>query len=296
MVTTTVPALLAGAAVGLGLVMIVAGWRGSAPGTAASGTGSVLDGPVRRAAEKLASTHPGIGSGPMARALHLDRRRQDLALLQESMQLLVVRSVACGFAGLAAPGVVALVLAMGGVPIGAGPSLTVGLVMAGLLAPAPALHVKMRAATARQEMRRVVCAVLDLVALERAADAGPVEAIERAVSISTTPPFTRLRQTLTRAELAGLTPWRGLRDLAEAIGVVELADLADILASSGRDGAAVCTSLRARATALRAAITAGDTAAANARSEYMVIPVAALGLIFMAFLAYPALSRLITGT
>jgi hypothetical protein len=67
------------------------------------------------------------------------------------------------------------------------------------------------------------------------------------------------------------------------------------MASSGRDGAAVYTSLRARASALRTAITAAETATANAKSEYMVVPVAALGLIFMALLASPAMSRLVLG-
>ena len=64
---------------------------------------------------------------------------------------------------------------------------------------------------------------------------------------------------------------------------------------SGQDGAAVYATLRARATSLRTALTTQAAAAANAASEHMVIPVAALGLVFMALVGYPAFARIVFG-
>lgn len=315
----SVSALLAGACVGVGVTMVVAGWCRPAPDlrTALAQLDTRFDtrpaapvpilpaltgGPLarwtHRTATWFAAAYPGVSSGPVARALRLDQRRHDLAVLEESVEVLLVRRAGCALLGLVLPPLLALVAAAFGAPVGAGlpATATAGVVLAALLSLAPDVDVRRRAALARQELRRAVCAVLDLAALERAADAGPVEAVERAAAISDTPAFVRIRRALTRAQLDGATPWHGLRDLADATGVVELGDLADILASSGRDGAAVITSLRARATALRAAITAAETTAANTRSEYMVIPVAALGLVFMALLAYPAMARLVLGS
>ena len=50
----------------------------------------------------------------------------------------------------------------------------------------------------------------------------------------------------------------------------------------GQDGAAVYATLRARAASLRTQMLATRTAQANAASEHMVVPVALLGVAFMA--------------
>jgi hypothetical protein len=314
----SIPAVIAGACIGAGVTVMVAGCRPVAPDV-----GVALDipstralpparsrrrtpviepahGPIQRCtvqlADRLTGARGDTQAWPVVKLLRLDRRAGDLALLDETLDVLLVRTAACALGGLLLPPLLAGLALLGGVRLGLGTPMAAALLTGCLLAAVPSVHVRARAAHARQELRRAVCAFLDLVALERAADAGPVEAVERAAAISDTAPFVRIRRALTGAQLDGRAPWHGLRDLAETTGVVELGDLADILASSGRDGAAVCTSLRARAATLRTALTATDTAAANTRSEYMVIPVAALGLVFMALLAYPAMVRLVLGT
>jgi hypothetical protein len=313
--------MLAGAAAGAGIVMIVAGWFGPAAGPPAlpgqhagpgerigwpsggawpgapvprGAEGGPLDRWTHRAAARLATAHPDAGSWRLIQVLRLDRHRQDLALLEQSVEVLLVRKAACAVAGLVLPLVLAATAAAAGLRVGGTVPVAVSAVLAVVASFLPDGRVRQQAGLARLELRRAVCAILDLVALERAADAGPAEAIGRAAVISDTPPFVRIRRALARAAIEGAPPWQGLRDLAGSTGVTELGDLADILASSGRSGAAVGTSLRARASSMRAAITAAESAAANARSEYMVIPVAALGLIFMALLAYPAIVRLAT--
>ena len=64
-------------------------------------------------------------------------------------------------------------------------------------------------------------------------------------------------------------------------------------ARAGRDGAAVATTLRARAASVRTQLLTLATAKANAASEHMVVPVSLLGLCFMALIGYPALIRIL---
>ena len=78
----------------------------------------------------------------------------------------------------------------------------------------PDLDLRRRATAERLAMRHAVCAYLELVALERAGDAGTVEALERAATVADAAPFARIRDALTRAQLGGQPPWIGLADLA----------------------------------------------------------------------------------
>lgn len=313
----SVPAMLAGAGVGAGVAMMVSGWFGDEPDPPEAAGQPTRNGPVpaprrppttaptpstssrlggwaRHAATRLAATGTDLRSLPLTKALRVNRRLADLAMLEEPLELFLVHKIAAALAGLLTPSILAGLAAVVGVRSDVATSALAGAVLAVLASFLPDVRVRARAAAARLEFRRAVCAFLDLTALERAADAGAVEAVERTAMISDAPPFLRIRRALARAQLEGASPWQGLRDLADTTGVVELGDLADIMASSGQGGAAVCASLRARASALRAALASAETAAANTRSEYMVIPVAVLGLIFMALMAYPAVISLTT--
>jgi len=157
----------------------------------------------------------------------------------------------------------------------------------------PDLNLRQDAATARAALRGATCVFLELVAMERLADAGPTEALDRAAAVGGSPQFVRIRDALLRAELAGQPSWAGLSDLGAATGVPELGDTADIMRLAGRDGAAVYATLRARAASLRTQMLAASTAKANAASEHMVVPVSLLGLCFMALLGYPAFVRIL---
>ena len=169
----------------------------------------------------------------------------------------------------------------------------VSLLLAAVLFWVPDADLRRRAQTERDAMRLAVCAYLELVALERAGDAGTVQALERAAWVADAPGFVRIRDSLTRAELAGRPPWGALSELAEQVGVPELGDLADIMRLSGTDGAAVYATLRARAASLRHQLLAASAAEANAASEHMIIPVALLGIAFMALIGYPAFARIL---
>jgi hypothetical protein len=231
----------------------------------------------------------------LAQRLGLDRYHSDLALVGESAAQLAARKVGYAALGLFFPFVLALATAL----VGAAPSFLLpaaaSLVFAGVLFLVPDVDLRRRATLVRAEMRRAVCVYLELVALERVADAGASESLERAAAIGDGRAFALIRDALLRARVFGVPPWRELERLADELHVPELGDVGDIMRLSGEDGAAVYATLRARATSLRTALLNADAARSNAASEHMVVPVAFLGLTFMVLLGFPALYRIVFG-
>ena len=231
----------------------------------------------------------------LASRLGLGRYRADLDLIGDAAETLALRKVAFGVLGLAFPPVLASAMAVIGLSLPLAIPGFASLVLAALLFLAPDLDVRRRATETRAEMRRAVCVYLELVALERVADAGTAEALHRAADIGDGRAFSLIRDSLLRAQLTGTAPWQGLARLAEELRVPELGDVADIMRLSGEDGAAVYATLRARAASLRSALLTDAAAEANAASEHMIIPVAALGVTFMVLLGYPAFARILLG-
>ena len=281
---------IAGAAVGTGAALTLAGSIPTTPDlksvlarldTLPSGGGAAAEG------------HPAFRR--LAQRLGLERYRSDLALVGESPGQLAARKVGYAALGLCFPVALALATSLLGV---APPILlpaAASLVFAAVLFFVPDLDVRRRASAVRAEMRRAVCVYLELVALERVADAGASESLERAAAIGDGRAFALIRDALLRARVFGVPPWRELERLADELKVAELSDVADIMRLSGEDGAAVYATLRARATSLRTSLLNADAARSNAASEHMVVPVAFLGLSFMVLLGFPALYRIVFG-
>ncbi|MEV7778585.1 hypothetical protein [Kitasatospora sp. NPDC088351] len=171
--------------------------------------------------------------------------------------------------------------------------LLLGPLLAGLLWFVPDAIVRGEAKEARTEYLHGIAAYLELVALERAADCGPAEALRRAASVGRGPVFRRIREALDRAATDRLPPWAGLDALAVELGLTPLQDVADIMRISGTDGAAVYDTLRARAKGLRGELLAEDLARANADSERMVAPGAALTLLMTVLIVFPALHQML---
>jgi hypothetical protein len=243
-------------------------------------------------ASRWQRTSDGVFTDLAAR-LRLDRYARDLALLGETPAALAARKTGYALLGLAFPPVLLAAVALLGIVPPLVVPAAVSLLLAAVLFWVPDADLRRRAQTERDAMRVTVCAYLELVALERAGDAGTVQALERAAWVADAPGFVRIRDALTRAELAGRPPWDALGELAEQVGVPELGDLADIMRLSGTDGAAVYATLRARAASLRHQLLAASAAEANAASEHMIIPVALLGIAFMALIGYPAFARIL---
>jgi hypothetical protein len=290
--------VLAGVLVGGGVVVVVAGLAPARPDLADAvrrllPTESDLGGSASVASGRLARLRARV-LPPAVQLLGLARYGLDLRTVQLRAEDLAAKKIGYGLLGLAFPSLMTAGLALAGVRLPFGLPAAAGLVLGGVFFFLPDLNLRQDAATARSALRRATCVFCELVAMERLSDAGPTEALDRAAAIGGSAEFTRIRDGLLRAELAGQPSWTGLSDLAAATGVSELGDVADIMRLAGRDGAAVYATLRARAASLRTQLLTASTAKANAASEHMVVPVSLLGLCFMALLGYPAFIRILT--
>ena len=81
-------------------------------------------------------------------------------------------------------------------------------------------------------------------------------------------------------------------ELAERLGVNELAELAASVSLAGSHGARIRASLAAKADTLRGHQIAETEASAEAATERMTVPVAVLLFGFLVFIAYPAIAQI----
>ncbi|WP_336921816.1 type II secretion system F family protein [Aquipuribacter sp. SD81] len=284
-------ALLVGAVVGLGLFLVVRELVPASPR---------LDDALDRLrtqrvrvvpTEGRRSLQSRVGEGLARRSGRLPFvtvPTRELAILRVQPSEFLGEKALLALIGLAFPPVATIIFRwLGlGVPllVPAGASLVLGLVFFLL----PDAGVRTKAARAREEFARAVGAYLELVALERRAGSGPTQALARASSVAESWPFVRIRQELMRAQLAGTAPWTSLAELSEELGVPALEETADIVRLAGEDGGSVYEALRARGRGLRTELLAAEQSRANATTQSLGVPVAALGLVFSLLLFTPA--------
>ena len=299
--TTTLIALLCGALVGAGVSMVIAALVRTRPDLATT-VHQLLPppgAPTPRRDQPAGAAARGwllrVAVPMVADRLPLQRYSADLRILGQTVEGLATSKLGYAVLGAAFPPLLSALLLLLGVHAPVVVPVAAGLALAAGLFWLPDLTLRREAKAARAVLRQAAGAYIDLVALERLADAGTTEALDRAAAIGQSAQFARIRDALLRAELAGRPSWSGLTELADETGVMELADLADIMRVAGHDGAAVYTTLRARAASLRTQLLTAATSEANAASEHMVVPASLLGLCFMALLAYPALVRIMFG-
>ncbi|WP_243640131.1 type II secretion system F family protein [Streptacidiphilus pinicola] len=293
------PVLIAGAAVGGGVTMLVAGLS--------RGRGDLADVIARMDANRIDLLAPQeqaeqpndwrerLGGWALSRISdNLVRLpRKELAILRESPALQLGKKIGVALYGLLLPALGTAVAIAGGAQIPFAIPGVVSLVFAVVGWFIVDVNARQRAAEARTEFRIAIASYLDLVSLERAADAGPSEALKRAAQVGDGWVFERIRDALLRAELAGIAPWEGLRQLSQEIDVPELGAPADIIAIAGEEGASVYSTLQAQARSLRGVLLTDQQAHANTASEKMVVPVAALVIIMTLYIALPAMVRVI---
>lgn len=218
----------------------------------------------------------------------------NLALLGQGPGQFMLKKTALAGLGLLCPVIATIPWIIAGVSLPYYVPAGVGLLIAGLLFLTPDLAVRDQAKRAREEFAHALSAYLDLVALKRAADAGPAEALEKAAEVGEGWPFLYLRGVLRRARLEKIPPYEALMQLAREYDLPVLDDVADIMRGSATDGAAVYKALRARTAALNAELLAGQAAEANAASEKMTAPGALLAVLVMLLMAFPAVIRMLT--
>jgi len=216
----------------------------------------------------------------------------DLAVTRTSPEALAAQVVLAGLYGLLVPPLllVAARFAGFGVPLPAVP--LVGIAIGLVLASSPVTALRSRARRARREFRAALAAYLDMVALERAADAGAADAVLRAAEVGEGWAFARLRDALQSSRLSGITVWQSLAGLGVELDVPELADLADIVGLAASDGARMLDTLAAKAESMRGATLAEDKTRANAASTRMQIPAAAMFYTMLLLLLFPLLATI----
>jgi Flp pilus assembly protein TadB len=133
---------------------------------------------------------------------------------------------------------------------------------------------------------------IDLVTLERLANASATQSLHNAAQLSDVPLFRQLRAALERARLEQQAPYTELRRLADELDLAELRDLADVM-QLDESGAALSGSLRARARELRDAHLATTLREANSASEGMTIYMTIPALLFAVMFLVPALMRIV---
>ncbi|MGW3134984.1 type II secretion system F family protein [Streptomyces sp. NPDC001139] len=218
----------------------------------------------------------------------------NLALLGQGPGQFMLKKVALAALGLLCPVIATIPWIIAGVGLPFYVPAGVGLLIAGLLFITPDLAVRDQAKRAREEFAHALSAYLDLVALKRAADAGPAEALEKAAEVGEGWPFLYLQGALRRARLEKIPPYQALAELSAQYDLPVLDDVADIMRGSATDGAAVYKALRARTAALNAELLADQAAEANAASEKMTAPGALLAVLVMLLMAFPAVIRMLT--
>ncbi|MFJ8142699.1 type II secretion system F family protein [Streptomyces sp. NPDC096013] len=289
------PVVLAGGTVGAGVSLFVRELLQPQPGLAAA--------LQRTGPASLSMPEPELdreevwGRWLLARLEYLPGVRipaKNLALLGQGRGQFMLRKSALAALGLLCPVLVSVPWIIAGVDLPFYVPAAAGLAIAALLFITPDLAVRDQAERARQEFAHALSAYLDLVALKRAADAGPAEALERAAAVGRGWPFLYLQGALRRARLEKIPPYQALSELADEYGLPVLSDVADIMRGSATDGAAVYKALRARAAALNTELLADQAAEANAASEQMTAPGALLAVLVMLLMAFPAVIRMLT--
>lgn len=303
--TDLVYALLAGALVGLGLLMLVVALRPARVGIAAGIARLDADRqPARLSVSDAILSTEGISgwrvrlgsrlaSALAARGMRVQSLRADLAVLGRSLEGFLASTVLSAVLGLLLGPVVVGVAMVLGVDLGLTVPLGLALLFALVFALLPLAAVRREAAKRRQDFRHAVGAFLDLVSMNLAGGRGVPEALSAAASIGGGWPFARLRDTLAFARLQGLTPWAALGRLGDEVGLNELRDLSAALTLVADDGAKIRASLAARAATLRRRELAEMEGKAGERSQSMLVAQMLIVLGYLLFLAYPAVIRIL---
>ncbi|MCX4788558.1 type II secretion system F family protein [Streptomyces sp. NBC_01221] len=217
--------------------------------------------------------------------------RADLSVLERGWENFLATKILLSAAGLFfGPFLFAIVWTLG---LGSGPVVPIwmALASAGVFFFLPDLEVRRDAADKRRDLRRVIGAYLDLVAMNLAGGRGLPEALMAAAEVSDGWALRRIRDTLADARITGTSQWQALGRLGEQLGVDELKDLSASLALVADDGAKVRESLASRAETMRHREMAQIEGSAGEKSQSMLVAQLLLCAGFLVFLIFPAAVR-----
>jgi len=159
----------------------------------------------------------------------------------------------------------------------------------------PDIQLQQRAKARRKSFRYALSAFLDLVSISLAGGGLVQGSLQDAAAVGRGWAFEEFRRPLELTREKGRPPWEDVGRLGDELGVPELAELSASLTLAGSEGARVRQSLVAKAESLRQRRMSEAEAEANEASERMVVPLVLLGVGFLLFLGYPAVSRVLGG-
>jgi tight adherence protein C len=292
------PALIAGAALGLGTFLLVVALVPGRPGLARQ----LADFDAARPPGDWARRAPaGGGESRAARRLgtmlarfcaeqgwEFPSLRANLALAGKSFEGYLATKLLLAVSGLLIGPFLLAALTLGGTRLPFAVPVWAGLLLAMIFFFLPDLELKHKVDRRRRDFRHAIGAFLDLVAMNLAGGRGVPEALMSASGIGTGWTMWRIRDALTSARITGQTPWQALGALGEEVRIDELRDLAAALSLVAEDGAKVRESLATRAASLRRRELAELQGQAGERSQSMLVAQMLLAGAFLIFLIYPA--------
>lgn len=292
----TVTVLLAGSLFGAGIAAALRAIRHMRPAAATSATLTAAfagSAPGRPLPEVVRERALGLFG-----AVGLDPRRRlaaDLAITERSAEAHCVRSLAAAlwFASLGTAAVAAFDAAGLGVP----PVALVGVAGLGLIGGIAVAEFVLRqeAANRREEFRQDLSAFCELMVLLLAAGAGVESSLTGAAAAGDDWTWQRIRSALRESQRTGQPVADALVRVGSQLGVVELEELGTAVALAATSGGRLRASLAARSEALRLRELARQQAEGARASERMTFPVVALAVGYLLILAYPALSKILSG-
>jgi tight adherence protein C len=291
-------ALIAGAALGLGMFLLVLALIAGRPSLAGQLAAFDAAYPPATRARRVPGDH---GESRAVRRLgtmlvrfcaeqgwEFPSLRANLALVGKSFESYLAAKLLLAVFGLLLGPFLLAALALGGVRLPFAVPVWAGLLLAVSFFFLPDLELKQKVDKRRRDFRHAIGAFLDLVAMNLAGGRGVPEALMSASEVGTGWAMWRIRDALTSARIIGQTPWQALGALGEEVRIDELRDLSAALSLVAEDGAKVRESLATRAAGLRRRELADLQGRAGERSQSMLVAQMLLAGAFLIFLIYPA--------
>jgi Flp pilus assembly protein TadB len=220
------------------------------------------------------------------------RHARNLALVGRTPERHAFDKLLGAVAGLLVPNMAAVGVLAAGLPLPVGAVGVLSLATAASGFVLPDFVLRDEAERRRRAFRHTLSSYLDLVNVLLAGGAGIETALHAAADAGDGWGYQTIRVELRRARLTGQSPWDTFADLAERLGVAELAELAASVSLAGSHGARIRASLAAKADTLRGHQVAETEASAEAATERMTVPVAVLLFGFLVFIAWPAIAQI----
>lgn len=220
-----------------------------------------------------------------------ERQRARLQLQGRSVSEFCAEKLVMAALGLLSPGLIALTVTLLG---GASPGLPVVVGLVGMVLGffVPDLLLVSSDRAARAGAGEALVTFIDLVTLERLANASASQSLQNAAQVSDIGLFQQIRRTLERAALEQQSPFEELRGLAVRLDLPELGDITDVMQLE-ETGASLAGTLRARARELRDAHLARMQTEAGAVSESMTVYMTLPALVFGLFFIVPPVLRIL---